>query len=177
MHWLDITIAVIVALPALAGWRLGFVRKAVLLLAVSVGVAVAGAYHERVIIDLAIAETPTAEMRFASFAAIVAVVVVLGAVAGLLLRGAAGLLMLGWADRSAGLVFGAAVGVLIVQALIAVAIYAPLPGASAEVGQSRLGAVMMDNVPVVRALLPGSFDLAIHEFLIGLDEVPQSLGL
>ena len=177
VHWLDITIAVIVALPALAGWRLGFVRKAVLLLAVSVGVAVAGAYHERVIIDLAIAETPTAEMRFASFAAIVAVVVVLGAVAGLLLRGAAGLLMLGWADRSAGLVFGAAVGVLIVQALIAVAIYAPLPGASAEVGQSRLGAVMMDNVPVVRALLPGSFDLAIHEFLFGLDEVPQSLGL
>ena len=85
--------------------------------------------------------------------------------------------MLGWADRSAGLVFGAAVGVLIVQALIAVAIYAPLPGASAEVGQSRLGAVMMDNVPVVRALLPGSFDLAIHEFLIGLDEVPPSLGL
>ena len=90
MHWLDIAIIVIVAVPALAGWRLGFVRKAVLLLAVSVGVAVAGAYHERVIIDLAIAETPTAEMRFASFAAIVAVVVVLGAVAGLLLRGGSG---------------------------------------------------------------------------------------
>ena len=177
MHWLDIGIIVVVALLAIVGWRLGFMRKAVVLLAVVAGVVVAGAYHERVIVDLAIADVPTAEMRFASFVVIVGVIVVVGAFAGALLRGTADMLMLGWADRSAGLVFGLAVGVLVVQALIAVSVYAPLPGASAELGQSQLGAVMMDNVPVVRALLPESFDLAIHEFLAGLDEVPGTLGL
>ena len=177
MHWIDIAILVLVVVLAVAGWRLGFLRKAVLLGASLVAVLVAGAYHERVIVDLAIADEPTAIMRFASFVAIATVIVVLGGVAGALLRGTADVLMLGWADRAAGLVFGLMISVVLVQALIAVAVYAPLPGAPAEVAQSQLGAVMLNNVPVVRALLPDSFDVALHEFLAGLEDAPIPLGL
>ena len=177
MHWLDITIIVAVALIAALGWRLGFLRNAVVLIAVAVGVVLAGAYHERVIVDLAIADEPTAQMRFASFVAIVGVVVLLGGIAGALLRTAASVLMLGWADRSAGLVFGALAALILTQALIAVAVYAPLPGAAEELGRSTLGALMMEGAPVVRTLLPEAFDLAIHNFLDGIEDTPRSLGL
>lgn len=177
MHWLDIVIVVAILLLAALGWRIGFLRNAVVLVAAVVGVVLAGAYHERVLTDLAIADEPTAQMRFASFVAIVMVVLLLGGVIGALLRGAASVLMLGWADRSAGLVFGAIAGLLLVQALIAVAVYAPLPGAAEELGQSRLGELMMDSAPLVRALLPESFDLAILDFIEGIQDAPDSLGL
>lgn len=177
MHWLDIVIIVAILLIAALGWRIGFLRNAVVLIAVVVGVVLAGSFHERVIVDLAISDDPTPQMRFASFVAIVLVVVLLGAVAGAFLRGAAGVLMLGWADHAAGLIFGALAALLILQALIAVAVAAPLPGAPEQIGQSEIGARMMDNIPVVRALLPESFDIAIRDFLDGIGETGESIGL
>lgn len=177
MHWLDIVIIAAILLIAALGWRIGFLRNAVVLIAVVVGVVLAGSFHERVIIDLAISDDPTAQMRFASFVAIVLVVVLLGAVAGAFLRGAASVLMLGWADRAAGLIFGALAALIVLQALIAVAVAAPLPGAPEQIGQSEIGARMMDNIPVVRALLPESFDIAIRDFLDGVGQTSDSIGL
>lgn len=177
MHWLDIVIIAALLLIAALGWRIGFLRNAVVLIAVVVGVVLAGSFHERVIVDLAISDDPTAQMRFASFVAIVLVVVLLGAVAGAFLRGAASVLMLGWADRAAGLIFGALAALIVLQALIAVAVAAPLPGAPEQIGQSEIGARMMDNIPVVRALLPESFDIAIRDFLDGVGQTSDSIGL
>lgn len=177
MHWLDIVIIAAILLIAALGWRIGFLRNAVVLIAVVVGVVLAGSFHERVIVDLAISDNPTAQMRFASFVAIVFVVVLLGAVAGAFLRGAASVLMLGWADRAAGLIFGALAALIVLQALIAVAVAAPLPGAPEQIGQSEIGARMMDNIPVVRALLPESFDIAIRDFLDGVGQTSDSIGL
>lgn len=177
MHWLDIVIVVAILLLAALGWRIGFLRNAVVLVAAIVGVVLAGAYHERVIVDLAISENPTAQMRFASFIAIVLVLLLLGGLAGAFLRGAASVLMLGWADRAAGLVFGALAALLIIQALIAIAVAAPLPGAPEELGQSEIGRRLMDNIPVVRALLPEAFDIAIGEFLDGIGSAGDTIGL
>ena len=177
MHWLDIVIVVAILLLAALGWRIGFLRNAVVLVAAIVGVVLAGAYHERVIVDLAISENPTAQMRFASFIAIVLVLLLLGGLAGAFLRGAASVLMLGWADRAAGLVFGALAALLIIQALIAIAVAAPLPGAPEELGQSEIGRRLMDNIPVVRALLPEAFDIALGEFLDGIGSARDTVGL
>lgn len=177
MHWLDIVIIVAALLIAALGWRIGFLRNAVVLIAVIVGVVLAGSFHERVITDLAISDNPTAQMRFASFVAIVLVVVLLGAVIGAFMRGAASVLMLGWADRAAGLIFGVLAALLVIQALIAVAVAAPLPGAPEQIGQSEIGARLIDNIPVVRALLPESFDIAIRDFLDGIGETGESIGL
>ncbi len=165
------------------GWRMGILRASVALLAIVLGVVLAGMYHERVFVDLAIVDAPSGAMQAGSFAVILALVSVGGYVVGTFLRGFASLLLLGWADRAAGGLFGVLFGLLLAQAVIAIVVFAGLDDAEGEIGGSVVGWAMMDNAPVVRALLPSEFDLAIQEFVseVGelrsdVDEVGGALG-
>ena len=157
------------------GWRLGILRASVALLAIVVGVLLAGMYHERVFVDLAIAESPSGVMRTASFAVILALVSVGGYVIGTFLRGLASVLLLGWADRAAGALFGVLFGLVLAQAVIAIVVLAGLDDANGEIGESVLGWAMMDNAPVVRALLPAEFDLAIQQFVAEVDTLRSTV--
>lgn len=152
------------------GWRTGILRAGVALLAIVLGVVLAGAYHERVFIDLAISESPSGSMQAASFFVILALVSLLGYVIGAFLRGLASLLLLGWADRAAGGIFGVLFGLLLVQAVFAIVVFAGLDDAAGLVGHSVIGWAMLENVPIVRALLPEQFDLAIQGFVAEVDE-------
>ncbi len=175
MNWLDFVIIAVLAVSTIYAWRTGFLRGAVGLLAVALGVVLAGLYHKRVILDLAIATEPSPEMLAASFGVILAVVVLAGWVAGNFLKGTAELLMLGWADRSAGALFGLFFAVLLVQAAMAIVVVAPIESAHETVADSLIGRVMLDNVPVVRALLPADFDLGIQRFVAEVEETRASL--
>ena len=171
MHWLDLAIVVVVGALALSAWRMGFLRGGVVLASIAVGVVLAGRFHERALIDLAITESPGAEMRAGAFLFILFAAIAAGAVAGHLLKSTASLLMLGWADRSAGAVFGFLFGVLLVQAVIAIVVLAPFASAREAVGESVIGSAMLENAPLVRALLPEEFDTAIREFRLELGDV------
>lgn len=175
-NWLDFVLIAILVVSVIHAWRTGFLRGAVLLLAVAGGVVLAGAYHERVILDLAIATDPSPEMLVASFGVILAVVVVAGWLAGNFLKGAAELLMLGWADRSAGALFGLFFAVLLIQAAMAIVVVAPIDAAHQTVADSAIGRVMLDHVPVVRALLPSDFDLGIQRFVAEVEAARGSLN-
>lgn len=171
LGWIDLVIVGVAIGIGVWGWRMGILRAGVALLAIVVGVLLAGMYHERVFIDLAIAETPSGAMRTASFIVILALVSVGGFVIGTFLRGLASVLLLGWADRAAGGFFGVLFGLLLAQATIAIVVLAGLDDANGEIGKSVIGWVMMDNVPVVRALLPTDFDVAIQQFVAEVDTV------
>lgn len=171
LGWVDFVILGVAFGVGVWGWRIGILRAGVALLAVVVGVFLAGAYHERVFVDLAIAESPSGEMRLASFAVIMGLVAVGGYVVGTFLRGVASVLLLGWADRSAGALFGVLFGLTMAQAVIAIVVLAGLDDAEGAIGASVLGWVMMDNAPVVRALLPTEFDLAIQQFVAEVDSL------
>ena len=169
LNIIDLVIIGLAVGIGLWGWRLGILRTAVVLLAVVIGVFLAGLYHERVFIDLAIAESPSGPMRAASFFAILALVCVGGYVAGAFLRGLASLLLLGWADRAAGGLFGVVFGLLLIQAAFAIVVLSGLDDAEGVVGHSVIGWAMLENVPVVRALLPAEFDTAIQGFVAEVD--------
>ena len=169
LSWIDLLIIGTAIGIGAWGWRLGILRSGVALLAVAVGVALAGMYHERVFVDLAISEAPSGAMRAASFLLILSLVSVGGYLVGTLLRGLASVLLLGWADRAAGALFGVLFGLLLAQAAIAIVVLAGLDDASGVIGESVLGWVMMDNAPIVRALLPSEFDLAIQQFVAEVD--------
>jgi membrane protein required for colicin V production len=169
LSWTDVLIIVVAIGIGVWGWRLGIIRAGVALLAVVVGVVLAGVYHERVFVDLAIAEAPSGAMRAASFVVIMSLVSVGGYVVGTFLRGMASVLLLGWADRAAGALFGVLFGLLLAQAVIAIVVLAGLDDATGEIGDSVLGWAMMDNAPIVRALLPAEFDVAIQEFVAEVD--------
>ena len=177
LNWIDVAIIAVAIGIGVWGWRMGILRASVALLAIVVGVLLAGMYHERVFVDLAIAEMPSGAMRVASFAVILALVSVGGYVIGTFLRGLASVLLLGWADRAAGALFGVAFGLLLMQAVIAIVVLAGLDDANGEIGESVLGWVMLDNVPVVRALLPSEFDLAIQQFVADVDTLRSTVDV
>ena len=177
LNWIDVAIIAVAIGIGVWGWRMGILRASVALLAIVVGVLLAGMYHERVFVDLAIAEMPSGAMRVASFAVILALVSVGGYVIGTFLRGLASVLLLGWADRAAGALFGVAFGLLLMQAVIAIVVLAGLDDANGEIGESVLGWVMLDNVPVVRALLPSEFDLAIQQFVAEVDTLRSTVDV
>ena len=95
LSWIDLVILAAALGLGVWGWRLGVLRAAVALAAIVVGVVLAGVYHERVFVDLAIAEEPSGTMRASSFLVILALVTVGGYVLGTLLRGVASVLLLG----------------------------------------------------------------------------------
>ena len=175
LSWIDVVIVGAAIGISVWGWRMGILRASVALAAILVGVLLAGIYHERVFVDLAIAESPSGAMRVASFAVILALVSVGGYVIGTFLRGLASVLLLGWADRAAGALFGALFGLVLAQAVIAIVVLAELDDANGEIGESVLGWLMMDNVPVVRALLPSEFDLAIQRFVAEVDTLRSAV--
>ncbi len=164
LNILDLVILAVAVGIGFWGWRMGILRASVALFAIVLGVVVAGLYHERVFVDLAVAESPSGAMKAASFFLILTLVAVGGYIIGTLLRGVASVLLLGWADRAAGGLFGVLFGLLLVQASFAMLVYAGLGHADGVVGQSAIGVAMLDSVPVVRALLPVEFDLAIQSF-------------
>ena len=175
LNVLDLVILAVAMGIGFWGWRMGILRAGVALLAIVVGVVVAGMYHERVFVDLAIAESPSGAMKAASFFLILTLVSVGGYIIGTFLRGVASVLLLGWADRAAGGLFGVLFGLLLVQATFAMLVYAGLGHADGVVGQSTIGMAMLDNVPVVRALLPSEFDLAIQSFAGEVDALRSTV--
>ena len=174
LTWIDLAILALALAVGFWGWRLGILRAGVALISVAVGVVLAGLYHERVFVDLAIDDAPSGLMRTASFGVILALASVGGYLAGIFLKGAAAVLLLGWADRAAGALFGVIFGLMLAQAAIAIVVLAGLDHAQGEIGQSLLGWFMLDNAPVVRALLPAEFDLAIQQFVADIDQWRQT---
>ena len=67
-------------------------------------------------------------------------------------------------------------GLLLAQAVVAVLVVAGLDDAAGELGGSVLGWVMLDNVPIVRALLPSEFDAAIQEFVAEVGALRAAVG-
>ena len=84
----------------------------------------------------------------------------------------ASLLMLGWADRAGGAVFGFLKGLLVVQALLIVLAAYPSLGMEDAVAGSQLAPYFVDDVDVLLWVLPDNFDSRIERFLA--PQPPQS---
>ena len=139
-------------------------RETVGLAAVLLGVVLAGIFHDRLADNLQIFIDDEIGTRIIAFLLIFAIVAIGGWALSLLLRTTATLLMLGWADRIAGAIFGFVKGVLIVQAVTVIFVLQPALGLDGAIADSAIGAFLLDSAPVVGALLPGEFDLALRDF-------------
>ena len=165
MHWIDLAVLGVVIAFAAAAWRTGLAAGVTMLLAGAIGAAVAGAWHERVLVDLAIVEgEPAGWMLTASFSVLLAAVLAAGAAAARLARGLTKAVMLGPMDSGGGAIVGVLAAVVVVQAVMAVLVLAPIPAAEEALAESVSGRWMLDAVPVVRTLLPEQFDAALAEF-------------
>jgi membrane protein required for colicin V production len=83
----------------------------------------------------------------------------------MMLSRTASLLMLGWADKAGGAVFGFIKGLLIVQVLLIIFAAYPSLGLDDAIANSELAPYFLDDVDFLLRLLPDNFDERIEGFI------------
>jgi len=154
MNWLDIVLILIFAVFAFLGFKRGLIRAVLILVGLILGVFLAGRFYLAFSGWLPIANVTAA--RVLAFILIFVAVVAVACVVAFLLRKTISAIMLGWADRLLGAVFGLVAGAVICGALLA--LFAHFLDIEGTVSQSWIASILLDRVPLLLALLPEEFD-------------------
>ena len=158
MNWVDLVIVAIVAWSAFRAFRTGLIRELTALIAVVVGIFLAGALSDDLSDNLDFLITDERTRDLVAFVAIFAGTLVAGQVLSAVLSDVAGMLLLGPLDHIAGAIFGLVQGVLVVQVLlIAVAVFPTAVSVSRAVDDSRVADFFLESLPSVDRLLPERF--------------------
>ncbi|MGH2599419.1 MAG: CvpA family protein [Dehalococcoidia bacterium] len=164
MNWLDLVILLILAWFTVAGATAGLPRELVTLVAMVLGVVLAGLFYERLATDLEIIVDGERAAHVLAFAAIFFAVYGAGQILTVLFRDVALGLTFGPLDRSGGLLIGLLKGVILVEAMLFIfALYHFETMVNAMDG-SLLTPLFMDGIPFILPLLPGEFRSAVEAF-------------
>ena len=160
MSWLDIILIVLIAGATLVGLRIGIIKAVLSLIGVIVGVILAGRYY------VALAEQltfiPQANLaKIVAFAVILIGIMLVAGVLASVLKWITSIIMLGWVNRLGGAIFGLVLGATFCGALLA--IWVKFLGIADPIAESGLATLLLDNFPIILALLPGEFD-AVRSF-------------
>jgi len=160
MSWLDIILIVLIAGATLVGLRIGIIKAVLSLIGVIVGVILAGRYY------VALAEQltfiPQANLaKIVAFAVILIGIMLVAGVLASVLKWITSIIMLGWVNRLGGAIFGLVLGATFCGALLA--IWVKFLGITDPIAESGLASLLLDNFPIILALLPGEFD-AVRSF-------------
>jgi membrane protein required for colicin V production len=156
MNWLDILLLVAIALATVAGLGIGIIKAALTLVALILGVVLAGHYYIPFSQVLDSFLQPTVA-KVVAFAVILVAVLVAAALLAMFLRRGASMIKLGWADRLGGAVFGLLLGALFCGCLLA--IWVKFVGGGGTIAQSTVARILLDRLPMALALLPDEFDV------------------
>ena len=165
MNWLDIVILIALLLFTISAYSAGLIREVVSLLAIFLGVIIAGALYKDLAADVLVFINNDDAARAVAFLALFGSVYLLGQLTAYVLKRAASLLLLGWADHLGGAAFGFLKGIMVIQVLLI--LFAAYPQLSLDdaINNSRLAPLFIDDAPFLLHLLPGEFDTRIDRFL------------
>lgn len=155
MNWLDIVIAVLLAVSIFGGLKQGLIKAALSLAGLIVGVWLASNYYEALGERLTFI-TNVDIANIVAFIIILVVVMIIANVAAALLKFTAKVALLGWVDRLGGALFGLFMGALFMGALLATIVKF---AGSTLIVDSFLAAVLLDKFPIILGLLPSEFDM------------------
>jgi membrane protein required for colicin V production len=162
MNWLDIVIIVVAVLLGLAGLRQGIIRTVFGIAGLIGGIVLAGRYYD----ELAAFIFPTGALwaNIAAYAIILLATLLIAGVVGHFVAKLVHFAALGWLDRLVGCVLGVVIGGLLCAAVLAI-VGKYYPGAEAVISQSVIARFLMEQFPLLLALLPADFDF-IRDFFI-----------
>ena len=165
MNWLDIVILVAILAFTVNAYATGLIREVVTLLAIFLGVIIAGLLYDDLATDVLVFIDSEDAARALSFLILFGAVYLLGQITAYILKRAASLLMLGWADHLGGALFGLLKGLIVVQILLI--LFAAYPQLSLDdaIDDSRLAPAFLDDAPFLLLVLPGEFDDRVSRFL------------
>jgi membrane protein required for colicin V production len=162
MNWLDIVIIVVAVLLGIAGLRQGIIRTVFGIAGLIGGIVLAGRYYD----ELAAFIFPTGALwaNIAAYAIILLATLLIAGVVGHFVAKLVHFAALGWLDRLVGCVLGVVIGGLLCAAVLAI-VGKYYPGAEAVISQSVIAKFLMEQFPLLLALLPAEFDF-IRDFFI-----------
>ena len=160
MNWLDIVIIVVAVLLGIAGLRQGIIKTVFGIAGLIGGIVLAGRYYD----ELAALLSPSGAtwVNIAAYAIILIATIIVAGVVGSLVAKLVHFVLLGWLDRLVGCVLGVFIGGLLCAAVLAI-VGKYYPGTEAVISQSVIAKFLMEQFPLLLALLPEEFDF-IRDF-------------
>jgi membrane protein required for colicin V production len=162
MNWVDIVIIVVIVLSGIAGLRQGIIRTAFGIAGLIGGIVLAGRYYQPLAALLSTSGATWA--KIVAYALILLATLIVAGVIGWLVAKLAHIVMLGWLDRLVGFIFGIVVGGLLCAAVLAI-LLKYYPSTAATISQSVIAKFLVEEFPLLLALLPKEFD-PIRNFFI-----------
>jgi membrane protein required for colicin V production len=165
MNWLDFVIVAALAGFVLAAYSAGLIREVITLVAVLLGVIIAGLLYDNLAADVVVFDKNEDAARAISFLILFGSVFLFGQILAYVLKRGASLFMVGRLDHLGGAAFGLLKGLLVVQVLLIVFAAYPSLKLDSAVDNSKLGHFFVDDVSFIRHVMPGEIDHRIDEFL------------
>jgi membrane protein required for colicin V production len=163
MNWLDIAIVLIVAFFAVTAFSAGLIRELVTLVSAVVGVAVAGLFHDDLARDVLVFIDDKDTANIVGFLVLLGAIYLAGQLIAIMLKQVAAILLLGWADRLGGALFGLLKGLVMVEVLL-IAFVTFDVGLRDAIQGSGLASVFLDAASVLLIILPDEFERAVDAF-------------
>lgn len=154
MNWLDIALAIFLALAALLGLSRGLVKIVLPAIGLMVGIIAAGRYYD--ILAHGVLSSHSTTAYIIAFVFIVVIFVIAAVIVAYILQKALSLVLLGWIDRLAGALLCLVVGSLFVGAVLALLLKYSLAVPSIE--ESAVASFLVDKFPITLSLMPGEFE-------------------
>jgi membrane protein required for colicin V production len=163
MNWLDIAIVLIVSFFATTAFSAGLIRELVTLVSAVVGVVVAGLFYDDLARDVLVFIDNKDTASIVAFLVLLGAIYLAGQLIAIMLKQVAAVLLLGWADRLGGALFGLLKGLVVVEVLL-IAFVTFDVGLDGAIEDSGLASVFLDAAPVLLNILPNNFERAVDAF-------------
>ncbi len=163
MNWLDIAIVLIVAFFATTAFSAGLIRELVTLVSAVVGIVVAGLFYNDLARDVLVFIDNKDTASIVAFLVLLGAIYLAGQLIAIMLKQVAAVLLLGWADRLGGALFGLLKGLVVVEVLL-IAFVTFDVGLDDAIEDSGLASVFLDAASVLLIILPDDFERAVDAF-------------
>lgn len=163
MNWLDIAIVLIVAFFATTAFSAGLIRELVTLVSAVVGIVVAGLFYDDLARDVLVFIDNKDTASIVAFLVLLGAIYLAGQLIAIMLKQVVAVLLLGWADRLGGALFGLLKGLVVVEVLL-IAFVTFDVGLDDAIEDSGLASVFLDAASVLLIILPDDFERAVDAF-------------
>ncbi len=164
MNWLDIVIVLVIAFFAISAFRAGLIREVVTLVSVVAGIVIAGIFYDDLARDVLTFIGDRETRLVVGFLVLLGAVYLAGQLIAVMLKQAAALLFLGWADHAGGALFGLIKGLIVVEVLL-IAFVTFDVGLRDAIDGSAIASVFLEASDVLLFILPNKFEVEVARFL------------
>ncbi|MEX2237944.1 MAG: CvpA family protein [Dehalococcoidia bacterium] len=161
MIWVDALIVASLVALTYTGYTAGLLREAIVLLAAVLGVVLAGVAYDNLTDDIDVFVDDLENSQRVAFLALIGAVVLVGIIISFLIKTNLEVFDLGSSDSLGGAFAGFLKGLILVEAVLFAFITFPALGLPEATKDSIIGSFLVEELPFVKALLPGLFDTRV----------------